>query len=134
MRIIALIGILIGFCCLGSGCSVADATGRRPLSMKGYELYSWQDGTDWRFALLEGTNRLKTLDEIKSPAVTLNDVAALDRTLGTLASGEQVFWEAASWIDHTSSPAGSIALPPAELRAGVAARCQELGIQLTIDE
>ena len=32
--------------------------------MKGYELYSWQDGGQWKFSLLVGTNREKTLEEI----------------------------------------------------------------------
>ncbi len=36
-------------------------------SMKGYELYSWQDGDRWYFSVLVGTNRNKTLDEIRSP-------------------------------------------------------------------
>ena len=37
-----------------------------PKSMKGYELYSWQQNGKWRFTLVTGTDRDKTLDEIIS--------------------------------------------------------------------
>jgi hypothetical protein len=42
-------------------------------SMKGYELYSWREKSsgDWYFALLPGTNRLKTYDEITAPQTQL---------------------------------------------------------------
>ena len=45
--------------------------------MKGYELYSWQEGGQWKFSVLIGTNRKKTLDEIKSADVVLSGVDAL---------------------------------------------------------
>jgi hypothetical protein len=35
-----------------------------PGSMKGYELYSWQDKDGWHFTLITGTDRSKTLEEI----------------------------------------------------------------------
>jgi hypothetical protein len=35
-------------------------------SAKGWDLYSWQERNEWHFALMIGTNRLKTIDEIIS--------------------------------------------------------------------
>jgi hypothetical protein len=35
-----------------------------PSSLKGYELYAWDEGPAPRFTLITGTNREKTLDEI----------------------------------------------------------------------
>ena len=57
---------------------------------KGYELYSWQrsDGA-WSYALLFGTNRLKTLEEIDNEAT---DLRTLKRRLSALAIGEHVVW------------------------------------------
>ena len=37
-----------------------------PHSMKGYELYSWEEDAQWHFTLITGTNRTKTMEEITS--------------------------------------------------------------------
>lgn len=37
-----------------------------PRSMKGYELYSWLQDSQWHFTLITGTNRTKTMEEITS--------------------------------------------------------------------
>ena len=37
-----------------------------PHSLKGYELYSWEEEGQWYFTLITGTNRTKTLEEITS--------------------------------------------------------------------
>jgi len=63
-------------------------------SMKGYELYSWQVQGEWYFALVIGTNRIKTYDEIASPKVRVRGLEALEGQLDQLPSGEQVFWSA----------------------------------------
>ena len=34
--------------------------------MKGYELYSWSEDSQWHFTIITGTNRNKTLEEITS--------------------------------------------------------------------
>ena len=36
---------------------LTGAGSRNQQAFKGYELYSWQEGSEWRFALLIGTNR-----------------------------------------------------------------------------
>jgi hypothetical protein len=69
----------------------AGATpGNTPESMKGYELYGWQDDGRWYFSLLTGTNREKTLDEIKAPDSVLEGFEALQRAVDGIASGQQV--------------------------------------------
>ena len=45
--------------------SISDVN-ELPHSMKGYELYSWSEDGKWRFTLITGTNRNKTLEEIVS--------------------------------------------------------------------
>lgn len=43
--------------------SISDVV-ELPHLMKGYELYSWSEVGKWRFTLITGTNRNKTIDEI----------------------------------------------------------------------
>jgi hypothetical protein len=74
-------------------------------SMKGWEVYSWFDAKcsarpsmhsapnadSVCFALLPGTNRTKTADEIRKAALP---IAALEKQIATLAKGEEAFWSA----------------------------------------
>jgi hypothetical protein len=60
---------------------------------KGVELYSWKDRTgEWKFALLDGSNRLKTEDEVKAPKHQIKGVGDLKKRFAHLAVGEKVFW------------------------------------------
>jgi hypothetical protein len=61
-RIWAFLAVLL-FGSLLAGCGAASSATPFAESMKGYELYSWQDGNTWKFSLLTGTNREKSLDE-----------------------------------------------------------------------
>ena len=49
--------------------AIESLTSSNLTSMKGWELYSWQSSDGWYFALVEGTNRLKTFEEISAPDV-----------------------------------------------------------------
>jgi len=107
-----------------SGCGAASQPTATPFpeSMKGYELYSWQDGGQWKFSLLVGTNREKTLEEIKSADVVLSDVNVLISTLKNIPSGQYITW---------SSPE-TLAFPPDEIRSQVALTCKEQGLLLNV--
>lgn len=94
-------------------------------SLKGYELYTWQMEGDWYFALVVGTNRLKTYEEVASSEVRVQGVEALKRELDQLPSGQWLFWSAR----HVSN----MTLPPDETINEVSAYCEQLGIQLSID-
>jgi hypothetical protein len=92
--------------------------------MKGYELYSWHMQEDWYFALVVGTNRIKTYDEISSPKVRLQGLKALEREFDRLPRGEQVFWSAQR-VPNTI-------LPPDEMVDKVKAYCRQRGLRLEI--
>jgi hypothetical protein len=65
---------------------------KRPI-LKGVELYSWQEpGSGWTFALVVGTNRLKTPEEVRDPQNRITGVEALKKRLARLAVGENVSW------------------------------------------
>jgi hypothetical protein len=62
-------------------------------AFKGIELYSWRGSNgDWLFALLPGTNRLKTETQVKKKENQIAGVKELEKRLIRLAEGEQVFW------------------------------------------
>lgn len=94
------------------------------MAMKGYELYSWQTSGKWYFALVLGTNRLKTMDEISAPGVAVDSIDALRTRLAQLGRGEEIIW--VTWADNR------LALPPQPLVDAVKKMCQDLGLQLTI--
>lgn len=92
--------------------------------MKGYELYSWQMEGTWTFALVPGTNRIKTYDEIASSDTRVQGLEALRRELDQLASGEQVFW--------SEGRVPNTALPPDDVIEDVRAYCEQRGIRLEV--
>ena len=113
-----------------------------PRSMKEYELYSWKSGRVWRFTLITGTNRLKTLTEIASPEsilegdwvkTTVEGVPDLESVLERLPSGTQVFWQGARHpgVDSSTSEV-HLRIPPGRLVKEIRSHCAELGIQLEV--
>lgn len=90
-----------------------------PASMKGYELYSWQVGDEWYFTVITGTNRNKTVEEIKAEEnveskdgwvkITVIGAEELKNLLARIPAGESVFW-----VDGLIAPA-EFAKPPAAL-------------------
>jgi hypothetical protein len=109
------------------GCRSSDRpspTATQPSSMKGYELYSWSTGDDWTFALVVGTNRVKSLEELLPPPDQDQGLEWLRRELERLPEGEQVFWSAGR-VAGTS-------LPPEELIQTVQSHCDQVGVELQI--
>ena len=115
---VLVLGLLLPSCGTAPG---ANATAL-PESLKGYELYSWQDGNQWVFSLLVGTNREKTLEEIKSTDTILPDVRALTTKLQTVPSGQYVTW----------SSRKPFSFPPNDVIKQVEKVCQDQGLKLTI--
>jgi hypothetical protein len=98
--------------------------GPLPKSMKGYELYSWQEDGQWLFTLITGTNRNKNLEEIISgPEKTGEDgwvnlhVTGVDNikaALSRIPSGDFVLWLGGQGITNPNQPAdATLELPPA---------------------
>jgi hypothetical protein len=147
-------GAFLAFLCIaalvlvgcGAGCEAPQlaTAGLRtlPHAMKGYELYSWQVGGEWRFTLITGTNRLKSHNEIVSTenVITETDwvklsaqgVKNLRAVLDRLPESETVTWSSGRWLEGASVPKGTIQLPDAELLGEIEGYCRRLGIQLQI--
>jgi hypothetical protein len=77
---------------VAGACLAQEKREGRP-RFKGVELYSWRDSRgDWVFALLSGTNRLKTAGEIKAPRNRIAGVGELAKAFSRLAIDEKVSW------------------------------------------
>ena len=115
-----------------------------PHSGKGYELYSWpaEQGDEWRFTLITGTNRLKTYEEIVSAEdivggggwvkVSVSGTEALKALLRQLPRGEVVTWIGEDWLEQVGVPAGSIQLPAKDMIDEIEGYCRQLGLKLGV--
>ena len=124
MKTILAVLFVIPLGLLFASCATAAQPDATPLaeSMKGYELYSWQEGNQWKFSLLVGTNREKTLDEIKSVDTVLLDTEALISTLEKVPSGQYVTW----------SSRETLSFPPDNIIKQVEQICKDKGLILNI--
>ncbi len=105
-------------------CGTAPQPDATPLpeSIKGYELYSWQEGNQWEFSLLVGTNREKTLDEIKSVDSIRMDIEVLLSTLEKVPPGQYITW----------SSKKTLSFPPDYIVKQIEQVCKDRGLILTI--
>jgi hypothetical protein len=94
-------------------------------SMKGYELYSWQQGDNWYFAVVTGTNRIQTLADITASDAPVQGVDALKNQLAQLPDNTWLYWSA-QWVPET-------AMPSEEVVNDVAATCEQLDIRLKVE-
>jgi hypothetical protein len=99
------------------------AVDKLPQSMKGYELYSWSEDSQWHFTLITGTNRNKRLEEITSKDDYISEagwvnihvvgVKAIEAALGKLPANEFVIW-LAGMREPSGQTTIQIQMPPGE--------------------
>ena len=142
LPIAALFVLLLSGCAGGDPLPPVSLPESLPQSMKGYELYSWKSGRAWRFTLITGTNRLKTLAEITSPEsviegdwvkVTVEGVPDLESVLERLPSDAHVSWRGASHpgVDSSTSEV-DLQIPPERLVKEIRTYCVEAGVRLEV--
>jgi len=115
---------------------------RLPRSLKGYELYSWPVNGLWHFALITGTNRDKTLDEIINTeniisqdgwvhvhAVGLDAVKTL---LARVPQNEYISWMGQLRSQQTLQDGVNIALPASSVIDGIKEYATEYGLHLKV--
>ncbi|MBI4835299.1 MAG: hypothetical protein HY811_10865 [Planctomycetes bacterium] len=99
-------------------------------AFKGMELYSWKNENDeWCFALMYGTNRDKSYDEITSKENTIVGIPNLKEKLKLLALGEQLFW----FNSLRNPPADAkykLAYPPEIVIKDIKNYCDDLNIKM----
>jgi hypothetical protein len=98
-----------------------------PRSFKGYELYSWEEDSQWHFTLITGTNRTKTMEEITSQEDFISETGwvriqvvgleAIKDVLSRLPQGESVFWCDELHIGETTET--DLQLPPEKITEAI---------------
>jgi hypothetical protein len=112
------------------------ALAQAPQPMKGYELYSWKVKGHWHYAVLAGTNRAKTYEEIISKESELVGTVALHDALKKLPRDETIFWMSTTYAGVATPQApGSpvIELPSRQRIKRLRAYCEHLGIKLMLN-
>ena len=118
------------------------AVDRLPHSMKGYELYSWQDNGQWHFTLITGTNRNKTLEEIIISENTVSadewihihvvGVDAIKTVLGRLPQNEHAFWLAGLRSEQIPQSSINIMLPDSEIIDTIKKHAELCGLNFVV--
>jgi hypothetical protein len=119
--------------------SVTDVD-KLPRSMKGYELYSWEEDNQWHFTLITGTNRTKTMEEItseddyvsKTGWVKIHVVGAdaIKDVLSQLPQGEPVFWCDELHIGQTAEI--DLKLPPGPIVDTIREYAEQCGLDFIV--
>jgi len=96
-----------------------------PHSLKGYELYSWQNGNEWNFTLITGTNRAKAFEEIIAAGnslgtddfvkISVTGLNEIEKVLSLLPPNEQVFWAGMDLGDQVPSGTVYLTFPPQDM-------------------
>jgi hypothetical protein len=91
------------------------------------ELYSWQDQAGrWRFSILPGTNRNKTVTEVQERPLSRTELRA---AFCTMAKDEQVFWMPYA-VDADSREHRTFPYPPEEVQQQIQALADRCQVQL----
>jgi hypothetical protein len=135
-KILALIAIVL----LATSLGACGGAAKEPLpkSMKGYELYSWQQKGQWCFTLITGTNRNKTLAEIVTgESVVTQDgwvnlrvvgINEIKDILGRVPAGEWVSWTAGKFVTEPEELSITLEMPPQSIIEEIKAYAEKRGI------
>lgn len=93
---------------------------------QGHELYSWQRGSEWAFALLPGTGKIRTFEEVTRPEATLSTITDLKNKLRGLPRGTRI-----EWSTHQVS---NMVMPSNETIATIQGYCAQRGLELEISQ
>jgi hypothetical protein len=113
-----------------------------PRSMKGYELYSWSEDSQWHFTLITGTNRTKTMEEIISNEDFISEAGwvqiqvvgadAIKDVLSRLPQSESIFWCDELHIGQTTGTNINIQLPPEQITEVIKEHAERCGLKFAI--
>jgi hypothetical protein len=111
-----------------------------PHSMKGYELYSWEEEGQWHFTLITGTDRTKTIEEITSKEDFISETGwvkiqvvgadAIEDVLNRLPEGESVFWCDELHIGQSTET--DLQLPPEQIADAIEEYAKQCGLDFVI--
>ena len=113
--------------------------------MKGYELYSWQEQSQWHFTLITGTNRIKTLEEIVTGENVVSEggwvsihvvgVDEIKAVLSRIPAKEFVSWSRWGTVgppEEGEELSINLELPPNDIINQIKEQAENYGIELTV--
>ncbi len=131
--IVLVLGILVSSIC-------ATSIEKLPHSLKGYELYSWEEEGQWHFTLVTGTNRLKTIEELTSEGDFISETGwvkiqvvgadAIKDVLSRLLEGESVFWCDELHIGQSTDT--YLRLPPGQIADAIEGYAEQRGLDFVV--
>jgi hypothetical protein len=111
-----------------------------PHSVKGYELYSWEEEGQWCFTLITGTDRIKTIEEITSEQDFVSESGwvkiqvvgtdGIKDVLSRLPQGESVFWCDELYIGQSAQT--DFQLPPEQIADAIEEYAAQCGLAIVI--
>jgi hypothetical protein len=102
-------------------------------SMKGWELYSWPNGSDWDYSLMVGTNTLKNYEIVINNPYTVTGLDQLKTMLSKMPADEEIAWMSENWLNNIwTTPCQDLMLPPTEIVTELDDFCVEHQLSLTI--
>lgn len=134
MALVLLIPVLFG----------CNAASQEPLprSMKGYEMYSWQEEGQWHFTLITGTNRNKTLEEVTTGEskegedgwvnIHVTGVDEIKAVLSRVPAKEFVSWSRWGTVGPEEGAVIQLELPPEDIVNDIKAHAVKCGIDFTV--
>jgi hypothetical protein len=138
ISVLALLALILVI----SGLVACNTASNKPLpkSMKGYELYSWQENGQWHFTLITGTNRNKNLEEIISGEektgadgwvnLHVTGVDAVKAVLSRIPAGEFVTWLGGQGVVAPAPPADiKLELPSANIIDELKEHAEQCGLE-----
>lgn len=103
-------------------------------SEKGWELYSWFDGKAWNYSILQGTNRFKSLDEVKENKIQVIGEEKLMAVLKKLPKSDTITWIGPMWLAAWQTTYGNLNLPPQEIIDIIKQFCAKIDLILQVTD
>jgi hypothetical protein len=126
--VVLALGLLIVCACSVSAGQGEAAPGRT------YELYSWKVKSTWYYSLVEGTNQVKSYDQITSGGRLAKGTGEIEDLLSNLTQGDQVNWMSGA-PRGIARPRGSVVdfkHPSRDRIKHFMGYCSKRGIRLTL--
>ncbi len=102
-------------------------------SVKGWELYSWPNGTDWNYSILPGTNRVKNCTEVTTNKIVVVGLSSLKKLLDKLPAKEEIPWIDPDWITRIwSGTCGNLSLPDSRTLNEITRYCNQKGLLIKV--
>jgi hypothetical protein len=109
-----------------------------PHSMKGFEMYSWNQDGHWFFSILPGTNRNKSLQEIQqnkyiaSCSSSMENMEEVERLVKLVPANDPVMWMGSLHASAISDHQIRLAYPPTAIINAVKKVFAEQGRKLEV--